>query len=70
VTVETNPLAAWPDVPAASIVWRDDHAVNPGWERFGARERLGVAPLEIDDGHSPFLTRPAELAELLETAFR
>jgi hypothetical protein len=70
VNLETTPLAAWRDVPAASIVSRDGHAVNPGWERGGARERLGVAPLEIDGGHSPFLTRPAELAELLETAFR
>jgi hypothetical protein len=30
-----------------------------------AHERLGVAPIEIEGGHSPFLARPAELAGIL-----
>jgi pimeloyl-ACP methyl ester carboxylesterase len=67
---EVTPLTAWPDVPSAYIVCRDDHATNPDWARQAARERLGVEPLEIDGGHSPFLTRPAELAVLLEVALR
>lgn len=30
--------------------------------------RLGVAPLTIDASHSPFLSRPRELAELFVKA--
>ena len=67
---EVTPLEAWPDVPAAYVVCRDDHAVNPAWGREAARNRLGVTPLEIDGGHSPFITRPAELADLLEPVLR
>ena len=33
-------------------------------------ERLGVEPFVIDTSHSPFLSRPAELATLLEEATR
>lgn len=62
---EVTPLAAWPDVESRSIVCRDDRAINPDWERLAARERLGVEAVEIDGGHSPFLTRPAELAQVL-----
>ena len=64
---ETTPLKAWPDVDSRSIVCRDDRAINPDWVRTAARERLGVEAVEIDGGHSPFLTRPAELARLIDS---
>ncbi|HXI46373.1 MAG TPA: alpha/beta hydrolase, partial [Candidatus Acidoferrales bacterium] len=67
---EVTPLAAWPDVPATYIACRDDRAVNPAWGREAAHERLGVTALEIEGGHSPFITRPAELATLLEPLLR
>jgi pimeloyl-ACP methyl ester carboxylesterase len=63
---EISPLTSWPDVRVASIVCRDDRALNPDWVRTAARERLGVEAIELDGGHSPFLTRPAELARLLD----
>jgi pimeloyl-ACP methyl ester carboxylesterase len=63
---EVTPLTTWPDVPSAYIVCRDDRAVNPDWGRRAARERLGVEPVEIDGGHSPFITRPLELAALID----
>jgi len=62
---EATPLARWPDVPVASIVCRDDRALNPEWVRAAARDRLGIEALEIDGAHSPFMTRPAELAAML-----
>jgi hypothetical protein len=37
----------------------------PGWLADTVVSRLGVEPLTIDSSHSPFLSRPAELAELL-----
>ena len=64
---EPSPLTSWPDVDSRSIVCRDDRALNPDWVRASARERLGVEAMEIDGAHSPFLTRPAELAELLDS---
>jgi pimeloyl-ACP methyl ester carboxylesterase len=62
---EITPLKAWPDVESRSIVCRDDRAVNPAWVRTAARERLGVEAVEIGGGHSPFLSRAAELAQIL-----
>lgn len=64
---EPSPLLAWPLVASDYIVCRDDHAVNPAWGRTAARERLGVEAVEIDGSHSPFLTRPVELAELIDS---
>lgn len=63
---EVTPLVAWPDVPASLILCRDDRAVNPDWARNAARDRLGVTAIELPGGHSPFLTRPRELANILD----
>jgi pimeloyl-ACP methyl ester carboxylesterase len=65
VMTEVSPLAEWPSVPSSYIVCRDDHAINPDWGRQAARQRLRVEPIELDGGHSPFLSRPAELAGVL-----
>jgi len=64
---ETTPLTAWPDVESRSIVCRDDRALNPSWVRAAARERLGVEAIELGGAHSPFLTRPGELAQVLHS---
>jgi pimeloyl-ACP methyl ester carboxylesterase len=69
-TFERSPLRAWPNVPADYIVCAQDRALDPDWERAVARRRLGVVPLEIDASHSPFLSRPAELADLLVSTLR
>ena len=66
VLSETTPLTTWPDVKSRAIVCRDDRAINPAWVRTAARERLGVDAIELGGGHSPFLTRPAELAQVLD----
>lgn len=67
---EPSPLTRWPDVPATYVVCRQDRALNPDWARGAARARLGVDALEIDGAHSPFMTRPAELAEMLDPVLR
>jgi pimeloyl-ACP methyl ester carboxylesterase len=66
--LEPCPLKAWPDVPSSYILCQDDHACGPDWSRRVARERLGVAAIELPGGHSPFLTRPGELVEALLAA--
>jgi pimeloyl-ACP methyl ester carboxylesterase len=63
---EPSPLAAWPDVPTRVLLCRDDRLFPAAFLRRVARERLGIAPGEIDGGHTPALSRPKELAERLE----
>jgi len=60
------PLDALPDVAAVSIVTAADAVVDPAWSKHVARERLGVEPVELPGDHSPFLSRPAELAAVLD----
>ncbi len=43
-----------------------DAAVDPDWQMRTAREH-GVRVVTLDSGHSPSLTQPDELAELLES---
>ena len=66
VMAEPFPEGAWPDIPAASILCTEDRCVGPDWSRRVSLERLGVAARELPGGHSPFLSRPAALAELLD----
>lgn len=59
------PLAAWPDVPTRFVLPLRDRFFPAEFQRRVVRERLGIAPDEIDTGHLPALARPSELAELL-----
>jgi pimeloyl-ACP methyl ester carboxylesterase len=63
--LEPWPLDPLPDVPRTSIVCADDRSIRPEWSRTTARELLGTEPVELDGGHSPFLSRPGALADLL-----
>lgn len=65
---EPCPLDALPDVERSYVMCADDRIVGPDWSRRAARERLAVEPVEIPGGHSPFLSRPADLALLLHEA--
>jgi pimeloyl-ACP methyl ester carboxylesterase len=62
---EVCPLDRLPDLPTSYVVCRDDRMVSAKWARHAARDRLGIDPIEIEGGHSPFLSRPRELADLL-----
>ena len=52
------------DLSRSYIRCEQDRA-KPRWLSDVVVERLGVVPLTIDSSHSPFLSRPRELAELL-----
>jgi pimeloyl-ACP methyl ester carboxylesterase len=52
------------DLPRSYILCKQDHA-KPHWMSTQVYQRLGVAPLTIDASHSPFLSKPTELAALL-----
>jgi pimeloyl-ACP methyl ester carboxylesterase len=51
--------------PSTYIVCSDDRAVRPEWSRRRVPEWLGIEPVELPGSHSPFLSRPAELADLI-----
>lgn len=55
------------DLPRSFIRCLQDRA-QPQWLAELVADRLGVEPLTIDAAHSPFLSRPAELAELIVRA--
>lgn len=52
------------DLPRSFILCQQDRSM-PRWLADVVTQRLGVEPLPIDTAHSPFLSRPGELAELL-----
>ncbi len=65
ITQEVTPLRQWPSVPAAHILCSEDRMVSPGYGIRAARHQLGTDPIELPGGHSPFLSRPRELAQVL-----
>jgi pimeloyl-ACP methyl ester carboxylesterase len=65
-TTEPSPVQTWPPtVRCRYVLGGNDRILNPEWSRREAPRRLGVEPIELDTGHSPFLARPAELADAL-----
>lgn len=52
------------DLPRSFIVCEQDRSM-PRWLADTVARRLGVQQLSIDTSHSPFLSQPRELAELL-----
>lgn len=67
INVDSCPLREWPDVPTVSIICTDDRIVAPAWSRRAAA-RIGAITIELPGSHSPFASRPRELAEALEAA--
>jgi len=66
VTQEVTPLRAWPAIRSAYILCTGDRMVSAAYGASAAREILGIEPVEIAGGHSPFLSRPRELADVLQ----
>ena len=62
---QTFPLGAFPPVPSTYLVCAQDQLVNPEWSRRTARARLGAEIIELPGSHSPFLSRPGALADVL-----
>ena len=66
VAVGEYPLAEHPEVATALIFASHDEFFTPDWERFVARELLGIEPIEIPTGHFPMIEDPAALTDLLD----
>jgi len=57
----------WPQVPLHVVVGRDDRLFPLTFQQRVVPERLGLEPDVMGGGHLLALSRPAELADLLET---
>lgn len=62
---EACPLRAWPDVDRAYIACSDDRMVMPEYARYLARSRAGVDATFLTADHSPFLSAPDALTDVL-----
>ena len=60
------PLDAWPNVPTKFVLCTEDRFFPADFFRRLVAERLGIVPDEIASGHCPALSRPRELADILE----
>ncbi|HWX96925.1 MAG TPA: alpha/beta hydrolase [Solirubrobacteraceae bacterium] len=52
-------------LPTELVYTSDDELFEPAWQRFMAREVLGVEPVELAGGHFPMVERPQALATAL-----
>ena len=60
------PLPAWPEIPTQFILCRNDRFFPARWLRPLVSRSPSGTPDEIESGHCPALSRPHELAGLLE----
>ena len=59
--------AAWSQRPSYAVVAEQDRMINPGLERFMSR-RAKSETIELPGNHAIFLSRPREVAALIEKA--
>jgi len=65
-TTEPSPLTAWPPVAQSVVLAAADRCVRHSWAVAAARQRLDrEEPIILPGSHSPFLARPAQLADVL-----
>lgn len=60
------PLSAWPAIPTRFILCTEDRFFPAGFMRRVVADRLGIVPDEIAAGHCVALSRPKELANMLD----
>ncbi|MES3100576.1 alpha/beta fold hydrolase [Sphingomonas faeni] len=60
---------AWKSKPSFAIVATKDRAINPELERF-MYKRSQSKTIEIDSSHAVYISQPAAVAALIETAAR
>jgi pimeloyl-ACP methyl ester carboxylesterase len=61
-----NPISHYPDVPMHAIVTADDNIVLKHLHTPMIRKRIGVEPVELPGGHCQFVSRPGELARVMD----
>ncbi len=64
-TTLPSPLAEFPAVRCTSIICSEDQMLGHEWAKQVAHDRLGADLIELPGSHSPFLSRPPALADVL-----
>jgi pimeloyl-ACP methyl ester carboxylesterase len=64
------PLGEHPDVPTALVYATEDELFEPDFERFMARELLGIEPIGLRGGHFLMVEDPGTVAELMDRLAR
>lgn len=64
---ETAPLVAPAAVPTRYLLCSQDRAISRDWALRTARAQFDATIEEFDASHSPFWSRPADFADLLDT---
>jgi pimeloyl-ACP methyl ester carboxylesterase len=59
--------AAWKTIPSWYLVASEDRAIHPDLQRFMAK-RMGATIFETKASHVPFITRPREVARVINAA--
>ncbi len=57
-------LTDHPSVDCTSVICREDRILNPDWSRRKARD-IGADIVELPGSHSPLLSRPSAVADVL-----
>lgn len=52
--------------PATVIVPRSDRTIRASWMERAADDRLGVSAIIVDGGHCPHVSRPVQVAEIID----
>lgn len=55
------------DVPATVVVPSADRTLRPSWMFAAGRDRPGVEPIVLDAGHCLHVSRPDDLAHIVDT---
>jgi pimeloyl-ACP methyl ester carboxylesterase len=66
--VETSLPPAWKLYPTTYVVCKQDHGVNPDDQRAMAANAGDV--VELDTSHSPFLSQPRQVADIIAERVR
>jgi hypothetical protein len=64
-STQITPLKEWPKTSSAFIACTSDRALYPEWAFSVPSKRYGIPTFAIGGGHSPWASRPKELAEML-----
>jgi pimeloyl-ACP methyl ester carboxylesterase len=65
-----EPVALATEIPSTAIVGAHDRTLRPGWSLMAARDRLHVEAIEVECGHCPHVSRPFDVATIIDGAIR
>lgn len=62
---QPSSVAAWRELPSTYLVCEQDHAIAPERQREMA-DRIGAETFSLPTSHSPFLSQPEAVADVIE----